>query len=121
MIPRTLAQRLRYLIDHAHNGSVNAAATAIGIPQQTLAQIVSGQVKSPRAGALERIARYFRVPLGWLQDGRGEPPKARPMILRVQGVVDVYSPDHGTALLKAAGEAVQSRLNGREIDAEVRP
>jgi hypothetical protein len=41
-------QRIRQLIDSVHAGNVNAASKALGMPQRTLAAIVSGEIKDPR-------------------------------------------------------------------------
>jgi len=68
----SLSTRLRLLVDHGHGGSVNAAAKDIGIPQQTLGKIVSGEVNSPRIKALQAIARFYGVSIGWLVAGEGD-------------------------------------------------
>jgi transcriptional regulator with XRE-family HTH domain len=76
----SLSLRVRALVDKVHGGKVNAAATDIGIAQSTLAQIVSGEVKNPRANALAAIAGHYGASLDWLMAGAG----ARPEILDKQ-------------------------------------
>ncbi len=73
---RDLAHRLRRVIEALHGGSVNAAAMAIPMRQQTLAKIVSGQAKSPRFETVQQIADYYGGSLDWWMSGKGEPPNA---------------------------------------------
>lgn len=70
----TLAGRMRDLVDRHFDGSVNAAARAIGVPQPTLLRIVDGRTQAPRMGALTRIAQFFRCDEGWLLTGKGRGP-----------------------------------------------
>lgn len=70
----SLADRVMSLVRQYHAGSTNAAATAMKIPQQTLAQIVTGVVKNPRVNTLKRIADFYRVSVEWLLTGGGETP-----------------------------------------------
>lgn len=69
-----LSERVRALVAAYHAGSVNAAASDIGIPQSSLARLVGGQVTTPRLPAIQAIARYYGVSLGWLLEGEGEAP-----------------------------------------------
>jgi len=57
-----------------HDGSVNAAAKAMGVPQPTLAQLVSGEVTNPRIDTIRRIAQHFRASEAWLISGAGDAP-----------------------------------------------
>src|SRR5437899_2974383 len=66
--------RVRELIDRVHGGSVNAAAKALGIPQSSLAKIVSGAVKNPRVQTLQIIVNHFGGTLDWLATGEGQAP-----------------------------------------------
>lgn len=69
-----LAARVRRLVDAYHEGSVNAAAADIGIPQRSLARIAGGEVTTPRLPAIQAIARYYLVSVGWLLEGEGDTP-----------------------------------------------
>ncbi len=68
----TLSTRLRSLVDHGHGGSVNAAAKDIGMPQSSLAKILSGDVESPRGKTLQQIAGFYHCSIGWLMAGEGD-------------------------------------------------
>jgi transcriptional regulator with XRE-family HTH domain len=68
----TLSACLRRLIDASHGGSVNALAMDAGVPQRTLARLVSGQLGSPRVNFIASLADYYAVPLGSLLDGTAE-------------------------------------------------
>jgi transcriptional regulator with XRE-family HTH domain len=72
--PGSIADRLKLLIARVFDGSVNAAAAYIGMKQTTLAKIVSGEIKSPRAATLQLIAVVFDADLNWLVSGVGELP-----------------------------------------------
>jgi transcriptional regulator with XRE-family HTH domain len=67
------ASRVLGLVEFAHP-SVNAAAKAIGIPQRTLARIVTGEMPNPRAEVLRRIAAFYDVSVDWLLTGKGKGP-----------------------------------------------
>ena len=103
----SLESRVRWLIDEVHHGSVNAAATAIGIPQQTLAQIASGQVRSPRAATLEQIAGFYDTSLEWLVSGKGRvpdlPTSEQLQLARRLSALDV--PPHVADALQEAADA----------------
>jgi hypothetical protein len=58
-----------------YDDNVNAAAKAIGMPQRTLADIVSGDVENPRANALQKLGEHFHVSLEWLLNGPGDWPE----------------------------------------------
>jgi len=70
----TPADRIRALVDRVHGGSVNAAAIDIGMPQSSLAKILSGDVESPRGTTLQTIARFYEAKVGWLLAGEGTAP-----------------------------------------------
>lgn len=72
---QSLAERVQYLVDRWHNGSINAAASEIGIPEPTLRRIAAGDTINPRLAVLQKIAKYYRVGLDWLGSGSGEGPE----------------------------------------------
>lgn len=76
---KSLADRVRFIVDLYWGGSVLAAANSLGIPQQTLHRIVTGQTTNPRQSVLVNMAGGCPVPvtLDWLLSGVGHPP--RPM------------------------------------------
>jgi transcriptional regulator with XRE-family HTH domain len=71
---QSLAERVQYLVDRWHDGSVNAAATEIGVPEPTLRRIAAGDTVNPRLAVLQKIARHYRVGLDWLATGSGDGP-----------------------------------------------
>lgn len=71
----TLAGRVQQIVDDYWGGSVNAAATALGIPQQTLQRVVSGKTLEPRFRVLDAIARGARTSVDWLLNGNGQGPQ----------------------------------------------
>ena len=74
-----LSSRVSQLVNRYHGGSVNAAAKDVGVPQPTLSRIVAGKVAEPRLHALERIAGFYNVSVGWLKGDRaGGPPRLTP-------------------------------------------
>ena len=68
--PDNLRARVQALIDEKKL-SVNAAAAAIGIPQPTLAGILSGRTKEPRRPVVAQIAQHFGVDVEWIYEGKG--------------------------------------------------
>jgi transcriptional regulator with XRE-family HTH domain len=70
-----IGSRLRRLIDAAHDGSVNRAASMTGLSHVTLGRIVKGQVTNPRAEALSRIAAAYQTTIDWLLHGKGAEPE----------------------------------------------
>ena len=62
------------LVDHFWLGSVNLAASEMGLSQPTLNRIVSGTTLSPRSGVLQRIAAGGMVSVDWLLTGKGAQP-----------------------------------------------
>jgi transcriptional regulator with XRE-family HTH domain len=70
----TLARRVRSLVESIHGGSINAAATDLGMAHPTLARIVDGRVQSPRSDALEKIGKFYGVSADWLLTGEGKGP-----------------------------------------------
>lgn len=72
-----LKDRIRVLVDRYWGGSVYGAARDLGIPQQTLQRIVTGETLNPRVRVLERIAAGCDTTVDWLLTGKGpEPPEA---------------------------------------------
>lgn len=69
-----LADRLGFLISEVHGGSVNRAAAALGVPQQTLQQIVTRGATNPRVSTITAIAKGYGVGVEWLLEGVGETP-----------------------------------------------
>lgn len=74
----TLAERVTYLVDLYHGGSVNAAAWYLGIPQRTLARVASGETQRPGIDVLQTLALGFDVTVGWLLLGEGKGPELTP-------------------------------------------
>lgn len=73
----TLGDRVRRIVDQYWDGSVNAAATSMGIPQQTLQRVVSGKTANPRISVLDAIAKGSRASVDWLLTGAGRGPQER--------------------------------------------
>lgn len=73
----TLADRVRSIVDLYWEGSVNAAAASMGIPQQTLQRVVSGKTVNPRVSVLDAIAKGSRASVDWLLTGEGRGPQER--------------------------------------------
>jgi transcriptional regulator with XRE-family HTH domain len=71
-----LKDRVRLLVDRYWQGSVNRASVALGVPQQTLNRIVTGQTPSPRAEVVSNIASACDVSADWLLTGKGDAPLA---------------------------------------------
>lgn len=71
----TLADRVRSIVDKYWGGSVNAAASSMGIPQQTLQRVVSGTTANPRVSVLDAIAKGSRASVDWLMTGTGRGPQ----------------------------------------------
>lgn len=91
-----LKDRVRILVDYYWDGSVNRAASALGIPQQTLNRIATGHTPNPRATLVSKIASGSNVSLDWLLKGKGAGPTlddahGRPITgaeMRLNGVLD---------------------------------
>lgn len=75
MAEGSIAARVRGLVERVHGGSVNAAAKDAAVPQRTLARLVSGEVESPRADVLQKLASYYGASLEWLMTGDGDGPR----------------------------------------------
>lgn len=73
----TLADRVRSIVDLYWEGSVNAAAAAMGIPQQTLQRVASGKTVNPRVSVLDAIAKGSRASVDWLLTGEGRAPQPK--------------------------------------------
>ncbi len=71
-----LKDRLRQIIDQQWQGNVAAAASEIGVPQQTMQRIAAGDTRNPRASVLARIAFHSVTTVEWLLTGTGAPPPA---------------------------------------------
>lgn len=54
---------------------MNAAATSMGIPQQTLQRVVSGKTANPRISVLDAIAKGSLASVDWLLSGKGRGPQ----------------------------------------------
>lgn len=72
---KTLAERLRALIDNEYGGSLNAAAKDIGVFQSGLHRLASGMSKDAHTKTMQRIAAKFDTTIDWLMDGHGNPPE----------------------------------------------
>jgi transcriptional regulator with XRE-family HTH domain len=70
----TLASRVKLLVDHFHDGSVNDAAKALGVAQPTIGRILKGEVTQPRVQLIQRMATLYGASLDWLLAGTGDPP-----------------------------------------------
>ena len=67
-----LALRVEALVTASHGGNIQDAAGAIGVPNATLARIISGDSENPRLETLRDVQRYYAdrgVTLAWLLDG----------------------------------------------------
>src|SRR4051794_33478520 len=96
-----LGGRIGQLIRSRH-GAVNSAAKAMGIPQRTLAAIVSGEIKNPRAELVTRVAQFHQVTTDWLLTGKGEGPEQRDPF---RGIEEVLKWDDLVLRLKLPEEA----------------
>lgn len=111
MSDETLADRVAWLIERSHAGSVNAAAKECGVPQRSLARIANGQAPHPRADVVLQLATYYDTTADWLLRGVGERPNP---LRRVRASVNVTRDDLYT--LAEASDA----LIGPNIDLAVR-
>lgn len=73
----TLADRVQQIVDAYWGGSVNAAAIALGIPQQTLQRVATGVTLEPRVRVLDAIAKGARTSVDWLLNGNGQGPQSQ--------------------------------------------
>ena len=71
-----LKDRVQQVIDRLCEGSVNRAARQLGIPQQTLQRIASGDTPNPRANVLAQIAKFAGTTVEYLLTGEGTGPQA---------------------------------------------
>lgn len=62
-----MAEKLSYL-KKLRRLTTNQAARLTGVPVGTLNKIFSGQTRHPAADHLDKLARLFRVPMGYLLD-----------------------------------------------------
>jgi transcriptional regulator with XRE-family HTH domain len=68
-----LQDRVRHLIQTHHEGNVREASRALAISQATLYHLLRDR-PNPRVDLLEKIARWYDVPLEWLVSGTGPAP-----------------------------------------------
>ena len=91
------------MIDRLCDGSVNRAARQMGIPQQTLQRIASGDTSNPRATVLAQIAKFAATTVEYLLTGEGAGPllidgRGRPRsggIARFRRIVASLFPERG--------------------------
>lgn len=72
--PRTLGQRVHWLVDQFAQGSVRAAAELWGVQRLTLLRLMKGQTRYPRGRVLDKIADACGTTVEWLRTGKGIPP-----------------------------------------------
>jgi transcriptional regulator with XRE-family HTH domain len=72
--PKTLlTRRVRRLIDLAHDGNLQEASEATGLPYATLRDLYSGRTTNPRVNTLIRLAQSYGFSEPWfLQEDLGE-------------------------------------------------
>lgn len=72
--PKTLlTRRVRRLIDLAHDGNIQEASDATGLPYATLRDLYSGRTTNPRVNTLKRLANSYGFSEPWfLQEDLGE-------------------------------------------------
>lgn len=72
--PKTLlTRRVRRLIDLAHDGNIQEASEATGLPYATLRDLYSGRTTNPRVNTLKRLAHSYGFSEPWfLQEDQGE-------------------------------------------------
>ncbi len=64
--PKTLlTRRVRRLIDLAHDGNLQEASDATGLPYATLRDLYSGRTTNPRVNTLKRLARSYGFSEPW--------------------------------------------------------
>lgn len=67
---------MQEIIDLYWAGNVKAAAKQLGIPQNNLYRIVSGETLNPRANVLAKIAKFAGSTVEYLLTGEGRGPQA---------------------------------------------
>lgn len=65
-----VTRRVRRLIDLAHDGNIQQAATEIGMAYATLRDLYSGRRTNPSLRILTQLADHYEIPHGWLTDER---------------------------------------------------
>lgn len=70
---KSLADRVRLLVDVGQKGSVNTAAKDIGVSQPSLNRIVNGTTLNPSEAIIGKIAWFYGVSPKWLRTGKDAP------------------------------------------------
>ena len=70
-----LKKRVQEIVELYWAGNVKAAAIQLGIPQNTLYRIASGETPNPRADALLKIADFAGASVEYLLTGAGRGPQ----------------------------------------------
>jgi len=98
-----LRKRVQDVVDLYWAGNVKAAAGQLGIPQNTLYRVVSGETPNPRVIVLQKIAKFAGTTVEYLLTGEGPRPrvfdeKRRPLTggtIRFFGLLEALYPDRG--------------------------
>lgn len=72
-----LHTRMQAVVEQFWAGNVKAAAKQLGIPQNTLYRIVSGETPNPRANVLAKIAKFSGTTVEYLLSGEGRAPQSK--------------------------------------------
>ena len=70
-----LSERVQEIVGLFWDGNAKAAAKQLGIPQNTLYRIVSGETPNPRANVLATIAKFAGTTVEYLLTGEGQGPQ----------------------------------------------
>ena len=104
----TIAKRTADLIERYWGGSVNAAAVDLGVMQQSLLRVKTGETTSPRAWYVDALGRGLDISEAWLLRGEGAGPAdtdahGRPLI---SGVPSWRRAVFGLSLAAKASESL---------------
>jgi hypothetical protein len=64
----TVTERVRRLVDLAHDGNVHEASHASGVAYGTLRDLYSGRSTNPNLSTLDALARTYVLYVGWFTD-----------------------------------------------------
>jgi transcriptional regulator with XRE-family HTH domain len=70
-----LQHRLGTIVQAVFGGSTYAAAIAADVEPSTVQRLVEGRIRGPRMTTVQRLARAFNVPVGWLLDEAQQLPE----------------------------------------------